>query len=138
MPYDFLAYSSLPLQMERSLPKVYVASTAGHWCAGGMSLQLCLTPCNPMNCRLPGSSVLGILQARILEWFVMPSSRGSPQPRDQSCISYSSCVDKWVLITVGHGLFSSPHLPSWLLFHVSCVEKVKEDSHVHVHQGKFS
>ena len=81
---------------------------------------------------------IGILQARILEWFVMPSSRGSSQPRDQSCISYSSCVDKWVLITVGHGLFSSPHLPSWLLFHVSCVEKVKEDSHVHVHQGKFS
>ena len=37
---------------------------------------------NPMDCRLPGSSVSGILQARILEWVAMPSSRGSSQPRD--------------------------------------------------------
>ena len=45
-------------------------------------LQLCLTFCNPMDCSLPGSSVHGILQARILEWIAMPSSRGSSQPRD--------------------------------------------------------
>ena len=31
-------------------------------------LQLCLTLCGPMNCSLPGSSVHGILQARILDW----------------------------------------------------------------------
>ena len=31
-------------------------------------LQLCLTLCKPMDCSLPGSSVHGILQARILEW----------------------------------------------------------------------
>ena len=37
--------------------------------------------CNPMDYSLPGSSVHGILQARILEWVAMPSSRGSPQPR---------------------------------------------------------
>ena len=37
------------------------------------SLQLCLTLCDPMDC-LPGSSVHGILQARILEWVAMPSS----------------------------------------------------------------
>ena len=37
----------------------------------------CLTLCNPMDCSPPGSSVLGILQARILEWVAMPSSRGS-------------------------------------------------------------
>ena len=35
----------------------------------------------------PGSSVHGILQARILEWVAMPSSRGSSWPRDQTCIS---------------------------------------------------
>ena len=39
--------------------------------------QLCLTLCDPMDCSLPGSSVHGILQARILEWVAMPSSRGS-------------------------------------------------------------
>ena len=36
------------------------------------SLQLCLTLCDPMDRNPPGSSVLGILQARILEWVVMP------------------------------------------------------------------
>ena len=44
--------------------------------------QSCLTLCDPMDCNPSGSSVLhGILQARILEWVVMPSSRGSSQPR---------------------------------------------------------
>ena len=37
-----------------------------------------------MDCSLPGSSVHGILQARILEWVAFPSSRGSSQPRDQT------------------------------------------------------
>ena len=47
--------------------------------------QPCLTLCNPWTvCSLPGSSVHGILQARILEWVAMPSSRGSSQPRDQT------------------------------------------------------
>ena len=42
--------------------------------------QLYLTLCNPTDCRPSGSSVYGILQARILEWVAMPSSRGSSQP----------------------------------------------------------
>ena len=49
--------------------------------------QLCLTLCDPVNCSLPGSSVHGILQARILEWVAVPSSRGSSWPRDQTHIS---------------------------------------------------
>ena len=40
--------------------------------------------CNPIDCNPPGSSVHGILQARILEWVAMPSSRGSSRPRDQT------------------------------------------------------
>ena len=46
---------------------------------------------DPMDCSLPGSSVDGISQARILEWVAMPSSMGSSQPRDRtgvSCISF--------------------------------------------------
>ena len=39
-----------------------------------------------MDCSPPGSSVHGILQARILEWVAMPSSRGSSRSRDQTCI----------------------------------------------------
>ena len=46
--------------------------------------QCCPTLCNPMLCSLPGSSVHGGLQARILEWVVMHSSRGSSQTRDQT------------------------------------------------------
>ena len=46
------------------------------------SLQLCLTLCDPIDCSPPGSSVHGILQARILEWVVIPSSRGSSRARD--------------------------------------------------------
>ena len=46
--------------------------------------QSCLALCNPRDCSLPGSSVHGILQARILEWVVVPLSRGSSQPRDRT------------------------------------------------------
>ena len=46
-------------------------------CMHAKLLQSCLILCDPMDCSLPGSSVLGILQARILEWVAMPSSRGS-------------------------------------------------------------
>ena len=49
--------------------------------------QSCLTLCNPMDCSLPDSSVHGIFQARILEWVTISHSRGSSQPRDQTCIS---------------------------------------------------
>ena len=51
--------------------------------------KLCLTVCDPMDCSLPGSSVHGILQARILEWAAISFSRGSSQSRgwtDVSCI----------------------------------------------------
>ena len=40
-----------------------------------------------MDCSLPDSSVYETLQARILEWIALPSSRGSSQPRGQTCIS---------------------------------------------------
>ena len=47
-----------------------------------------LTLCGSMDCSPSGSSVHGILQARILEWVTMPSSRGSSQPRDQTQVSH--------------------------------------------------
>ena len=48
------------------------------------SIQSCLTLCDLMDSRLPRSSVHGILQARILEWAVIPSSRTSSQSRDRN------------------------------------------------------
>ena len=62
--------------------------------AGAKSLPSRLTLCNAMDCSPPGSSVHGILQARILEWVAMPSSRGSSQPWDRTCTSYVSCTDR--------------------------------------------
>ena len=50
--------------------------------------QSCTTLCDPMDCSPPGSSVHGILQARILEWIAMPSSRGSSQSRDWTQVSH--------------------------------------------------
>ena len=61
------------------------------------SLQLCLTLCNPMDCSLPGYSVHGILQARILEWVAIPFTRGFSQPRDRAHISYVFCIGRRVL-----------------------------------------
>ena len=66
-----------------------------------MSLQSCWTLCNLMDCGLPGSSVHGIPQARILEWVVDSSSKGSSQPRDQSHIFYVSCIGGQILYHTG-------------------------------------
>ena len=50
--------------------------------------QLYPTLYDPMNCSPPGSSVHGILQARIVEWVAMPFSRGSFQPKDRTQVSH--------------------------------------------------
>ena len=55
--------------------------------------QLCWTLCDPMDYCAPGSSVYGILQARILEWIAVPSSRESSPPRDQT--HDSLCLLHW-------------------------------------------
>ena len=49
--------------------------------------QLCLTLCDPMDGSLPGTSVHGISQARILEWIAIPFSRGSSRPKDLTWVS---------------------------------------------------
>ena len=53
--------------------------------------------CNPEDCSPPASSVHGILQARILEWGAMPSSRDLPDPGiNPAHVSYVSCASRWV------------------------------------------
>ena len=56
--------------------------------AAAKSLQSCPTLCDHTDCSPPGSSVLGILQARILAWVAMLSSRGSSQLRDWTQVSH--------------------------------------------------
>ena len=72
-------------------------SFPNHACVIAKSLQSCPTLCDLMDCSLPGSSVHEILQARILEWVAISSSRGSSRPSDQTCISYGSCIAGWSL-----------------------------------------
>ena len=55
--------------------------------------QSCLTLCSPMDCSPQGSSVHGVFQASILEWVATFYSR----PKDGTCISYVSCIGRWVL-----------------------------------------
>ena len=55
-------------------------------------IQPCLILYDLRDCSLPGSSVHGISQARILKWVAISSSRGSSQPRNWTCISCVSCL----------------------------------------------
>ena len=61
-------------------------------------VQPCPAFCDPMDCSPPGSSVHGILQAKILEWIAISFSRGSSGPRDWT----------WVSCTAGRFLPSEP------------------------------
>ena len=56
-----------------------------------------LTLCNPRDCSLPGLSVHGIFQARILEWVAISYSRGCFQPRDQTQVSCVSCIGRQII-----------------------------------------
>ena len=58
--------------------------------------------CHSMNFSLSGSSVYGILQARMLEWVAISSSRRSFWPRDQICIFCVSCIYRWILLPLNH------------------------------------
>ena len=76
------------------------------------SLQLCPNLCDPMDCSPPGSSVHGILQARILEWASVPFSRGSSPPRDQTCLSCGCYIAGGLFSTEPTGEPSSPYTSS--------------------------
>ena len=71
--------------------------THTYLCPRAELLQSCLTLCNPMDCSPPGSSVHGVLQARVLDLVAMSSSRGSSWPRDQTRVSNFSCLGRQVL-----------------------------------------
>ena len=77
-----------------------------HWKCGVLTTSVCMhakslqsytTLCDPTDNSPPGSSVYGILQARILEWVATPSSRESAQLRDQTQVSYVSYIGRQVL-----------------------------------------
>ena len=71
--------------------------------------------CDPMDCSLPGCSVHGILQARILEWVAMPSSRGSSWPGDRKCFSCGSYI-------------AGRFFTSWVTREAPTIDKVRDVS----------
>ena len=79
---------------------------------GANSLQLCLTFCNPVDCSPSGSSVHGILQATILEWVAILSSRGSSRPSNQTSVSCGSCIS---------GMFFTNEPPGKTSLIIQCV-----------------
>ena len=85
-----------PALLPCSYPSLYI-SVFIYRC---VHAQLCPTLCKPMDCNPPGSSVHGILQARILEWIAI-SSRVSSQPRDLTCVAWLSSVGRWILYHLG-------------------------------------
>ena len=86
--------------------------------------QLCLTLCNPWTAAHQAPLSMRILQARILEWVAMPSSRRSSQPRDQTQVSYIAgrfftvwatredifCIAMVNFSEYSHGCFSERHI----------------------------
>ena len=65
-------------------------------------VQSCPTRCDPTDCSPPRSSIHGILQARLLEWVAMLSSRGSSRPRNWTRVSHVSCISRQVLYHQHH------------------------------------
>ena len=71
-----------------SFPQVTATRALTGFAPGeGEVAQSCPILCDPVDCSLPGSSIHGILQARILEWVAISFSRGSSRPRDQTQVS---------------------------------------------------
>ena len=74
----------------------------------GMYMYACLvaqsfpTLCDPIYCSLPGSTLHGIFQVRILEWVAISFSRVSSWPRDRTCVSCTFCPCRWVLYHQRH------------------------------------
>ena len=86
----------------------------GRWKVKVLVTQSCPTLCDPTDCSPPGSSVCRILQARILEWVAMPSSRGSSRPRGRAHVSCISSFGRWILDHLSH-----LSVTAWLLLLLS-------------------
>ena len=67
--------------------KFLLYSTGSYIQCVALVVQSCSALCDPVDCTLVGSSVHGILQARVLEWIAIPFSIGTSQPRDRTLVS---------------------------------------------------
>ena len=133
-PADTLILDFQPSELWGNKFLLFMPVSLWHFCYGMRVklTQLCPTLCDPMGHSPPISSVHGILQARILKWVVMPSSRGSSQPRDQTCTSYISCIGRQVLYHwhhLGNPLWWQPEL----IINKTASQKGHKENYSHTH-----
>ena len=82
------------------LKVIYISPCCYHLKKKNEVTQSCPTLCNLMDCSLPGSSVHGIFQTRVLEWVAISFSRGSSQPRDRTQASTVKSLSRiWLFAT---------------------------------------
>ena len=106
-------------EMNRWTTKAFYGSGNAIWYHKDGHISLCavlshsvISDClRPMDCNLPGSSVHGILQAKILGWFAMHSPRGSSQPRDWTQVSLTV---RRILYHLRHQ--GSPRILQWIAY----------------------
>ena len=90
-------------------------------------VQSCLILCDPVDCSPPGSSIHGILQARILEWVAISFSRRSSQPRDRNPVSHigGRCFNLWATrclpLILGMDTYFCSFLPNLFVNYAQCL-----------------
>ena len=95
-------------------------------------VQSCRTLCNPMDYSLPGFSVHGIFQARVLEWVAIAFSRGSSRPRDRTWVS--RIVGKRFILWATREV---PFFSSLYFYFIACFVLLKHLSFLHIELFEF-
>ena len=113
MPFTFILIASFHIVSPCShLEVTHPAHLSRKRKKGGSESHSVMSVCDPMDCSLPGSSIHGILQARILEWVAIPFSQRSSLPRNRtlvSCIAnrFFTCEQPGKPIVGGGGILLS-------------------------------
>ena len=102
-----------PSQLFSATPRLQAAvETILHTAQSLSRIRLC----DAMDCSPPGSSVHGILQARIQEWVAISFSRELSLPRDRICVSYVFCIGGGFFTNMSHQIRSDQSLSRVRLF----------------------
>ena len=98
------------------LPLCQEGSAFSRHCAVCSATQSCLTPCHPMDCSLPGSSVHDVSQARVVPWVTISYSRGSFHPRDWTHVSVSPALAGRFFTTVPFSVITALYSGLWVKY----------------------
>ena len=91
-----LIFTDFSVEFESTYNFLWLRKCVSLYIAVCSVAQLCPALWDPMDCSLPSSYVCGILQARILEWVAMPTSKASSQPRDRTHTFYITHISRQI------------------------------------------